>query len=110
MNIKHLRKQKKLTQGALCEVIGAKITTLSNWEVGISSPELDKIIKLSNYFGISLDDLILIPYEKWNQSLREFSTHKTVCALCQEKDRTIQVLESLNEMLKDRLKELQKSA
>lgn len=103
VNIKHLRKQKKLTQGALCEVIGSKPTTLSNWETGFSTPELDKIVQLSKYFGISLDNLILMPHEKWNQSKSEILVHNPVCALCQEKDRTISVLEEINSLLKERI-------
>ena len=32
--------------------------TISKWELGETTPEMDKLIKLSNIFDISVDELI----------------------------------------------------
>lgn len=57
-NLKYYRLRKGITQRELATEIGTNNTTLSNWEKGISKPDIDTIIKLSNYFGISIDELI----------------------------------------------------
>jgi transcriptional regulator with XRE-family HTH domain len=57
--IKQYRKEKGLTQKELADIIGVKHTALSNWETNIAKPDIDTIIKLSNYFGISIDNLVL---------------------------------------------------
>lgn len=63
-NLKYYRKYKGVTQKELADAIGTNNTTLSNWEKGISKPDIDTIIKLSNYFGISIDDLVFFKNEK----------------------------------------------
>lgn len=63
-NLKDYRKNKGITQRDLADIIGTNNTTLSNWEKGISKPDIDTIIKISNYFGISIDDLIFSAEEK----------------------------------------------
>ena len=74
-NIKHLRKSKKLTQGDLSDFIGAKTTSLSNWEVGSALPELEKLIAISNYFGISVENMLLVPFEEWDTTNNHASSH-----------------------------------
>lgn len=62
-NLKYYRVSKGKTQRELATDIGATNTTLSNWEKGISKPDLETIIKLSNYFGISIDELIFSKHQ-----------------------------------------------
>jgi transcriptional regulator with XRE-family HTH domain len=66
LNIKHLRKVKGINQRALGDVIGANLTAISNWEVGISAPDIEHLIRLSNYFGISMDNMVKTNYKDWN--------------------------------------------
>lgn len=63
-NLKYYRKYKGVTQKELADAIGTNNTTLSNWEKDISKPDIDTIVKLSNYFGISIDDLVFFKNEK----------------------------------------------
>lgn len=56
-NILNLRKKEKLSQEQLAEKIGVTRQTISNWELGESSPDLKQAKELSKIFGVSLDDL-----------------------------------------------------
>ncbi len=58
MRIKELRDEKKLTQRQLAKEIGVSNVTVMQWENGIITPKLDKLIKLSDYFGVSIDYLV----------------------------------------------------
>lgn len=42
----------------LCDAIGVKYTTLTDWINGNTYPRIDKIELMANYFGISKSDLI----------------------------------------------------
>lgn len=54
-----LRTQKNLSQGDLADALEVSRQSISKWETGASVPELDKLVKLSQLFGVTLDELIL---------------------------------------------------
>ena len=56
--IKGLRKRNGLTQSKLAEIIHVSDKTISKWELGLSIPESDILVKLSEYFNVSVEDLI----------------------------------------------------
>lgn len=56
--IKGLRKKNGLTQSKLAEIIHVSDKTISKWELGLSVPESDILVKLSEYFNVSVEDLI----------------------------------------------------
>ncbi len=56
--IYELRKEKNLSQGELAEMLEVSRQSISKWETDSSVPELDKLLKMSTIFGISLDSLI----------------------------------------------------
>lgn len=53
-----LRKQKGWSQEELGEKINVSRQTISKYESGLSTPEMEKIIELSKVFGISIDKLV----------------------------------------------------
>lgn len=53
-----LRTTNKMSQGDLAEKLNVSRQSISKWETNGSVPELDKLIQLSDLFGISLDDLV----------------------------------------------------
>ncbi len=53
-----LRKQKGLSQEQLGAELGVTRQTVSKWELGETTPEMDKLIQLSDLFQISLDSLV----------------------------------------------------
>lgn len=53
-----LRKEKGYSQEILADKLNVSRQTISKWESGITTPELEKIILLSEIFNISIDELI----------------------------------------------------
>lgn len=53
-----LRKKESLSQEELAEKVGVSRQTISKWEMGQSSPEMEKLVNLSKIFDISLDELV----------------------------------------------------
>lgn len=56
--LQELRKQKKLTQEELAEALYVSRTAISKWESGRGYPSIDSLKAISNYFSISLDELL----------------------------------------------------
>ena len=57
-NLKQLRNEKQLSQGALAEILDVSRQAVSKWEQGIGYPEVEKLLLLSNKLHISLDSLM----------------------------------------------------
>ena len=57
-NIKKIRVIKGLSQQAFAELFSLKRATLGAYEEGRSEPKIDTIIKVANYFSISIDDFL----------------------------------------------------
>lgn len=53
-----LRKSKNFSQEELGEKLNVARQTVSKWELGETTPEMDKLIKISEIFEISLDELV----------------------------------------------------
>ena len=58
-NIKYLRTINGKTQEEVGEICNKTNTAVSNWEKGIREPDAVDLSALSNYFNISIDDLML---------------------------------------------------
>ena len=58
-NISRLRAEKRLSQGDLAEVLEVSRQSVSKWETDSSVPDLDKLIKLSQVFDVTLDELVM---------------------------------------------------
>lgn len=54
-----LRKKRGISQEELAGEVGVSRQTISKWETGESTPDMEKMITLSTYFGITLDELVL---------------------------------------------------
>ena len=54
-----LRTERNLSQGDLAEMLEVSRQSISKWETNGSVPDLDKIIKLSSIFDVTLDELVL---------------------------------------------------
>lgn len=53
--LKELRLKKGLTQTELGEKVGVKQNTFTNWENGKREPNFENLIKLADFFEVSLD-------------------------------------------------------
>ncbi|MBQ9610357.1 MAG: helix-turn-helix transcriptional regulator [Lachnospiraceae bacterium] len=53
-----LRKQKGFSQEELAHRLNVSRQTVSKWEVGESTPDMEKLVAISDLFEVSLDELI----------------------------------------------------
>ena len=58
MKLVEYRQTNKLSQEDLAAKLGVSRQSVSKWEQGISFPETDKLIELSNMMGVSIDSLL----------------------------------------------------
>ena len=56
--LKSLRKIEGLTQRELAEKVGLKQNSYSDWENGKLEPNIEMLVKLADYFGVSIDYLM----------------------------------------------------
>jgi transcriptional regulator with XRE-family HTH domain len=59
-NLTRLRKSKNRTQDDVAFAIGLKRSTYSGYENEISVPTIEVIMKLADYFEISIDNLVRV--------------------------------------------------
>ena len=83
--LQELRKQKGLTQEELAEFLYVSRTAVSKWESGRGYPNIDSLKAISEFFAISLDELlsgdaILTIAEKENKQ-KEMHTRSLVFGL-----------------------------
>lgn len=71
-NIKKYRKTLDLKQRELAEMLNVASATVSSWEQGISTPDLDTIFDLCNIFNLSVEELATVPQpEEGNENYPE---------------------------------------
>lgn len=56
--IYELRTRQNMSQGKLSEILDVSRQSVSKWENNVAVPDLDKIIKLSEVFGVTVDELV----------------------------------------------------
>lgn len=56
--IKLLRRKRKLTQSQLANELNVTAQAVSKWEKGLSYPDIETIIKISEFFGVTTDYLL----------------------------------------------------
>jgi len=52
-----LRRERGLSQEELGFELGVTRQTVSKWELGQTTPEMEKLVELSRFFGVSMDEL-----------------------------------------------------
>ncbi|WP_428985369.1 helix-turn-helix domain-containing protein [Sphingobacterium oryzagri] len=57
-NIKHLRSRKGLSQKSLADALGITRARYSKYEYGLAEPPIELLLRMSAYFGVSVDDLL----------------------------------------------------
>ncbi len=56
--LKNLRKERKMTQQNLAKVFHISQTSVSKYETGEAFPDLETVVKMADFFGVSLDEFI----------------------------------------------------
>lgn len=72
-NIFKYRSRNNLSQGDLANALDVSRQSVSKWENNSAVPELDKLIKMSRLFGVSLDELVYSTPPKHNQTSTDIS-------------------------------------
>ncbi len=57
LKIKELREEMQMTQKQLAEKISNMQRNVSNWEQGVSEPDLRTVVAIADVFGVTLDEL-----------------------------------------------------
>lgn len=56
--INDLRKKSGLSQKEFADLFNVHQTAVSQWETGKTTPDKETLIKIANYFGVSIDYLL----------------------------------------------------
>ncbi len=59
--IKTLREKRNITQAELAKRLGVTRSGVNAWEMGISVPSTQYVIKLAEFFAVSTDYLLDVP-------------------------------------------------
>ena len=57
-NYVRLRDGKGVTDYEVAKNTGVSTSTLTCWKQGLYVPKIEKLLKLADYFGVTLDDLV----------------------------------------------------
>ncbi|EPL3054982.1 TPA: helix-turn-helix domain-containing protein [Escherichia coli] len=55
--LKTYRMNKKISQKKIGELVDRDIQTIRSWEDGKSEPKASELVKLSDFYGVSLDEM-----------------------------------------------------
>lgn len=64
--LSELRKHYKITQNELADKIGVTRQAVSKWETGVTIPDIEILLQLSDIFGISINDILKADSTKIN--------------------------------------------
>ena len=70
-NIAILRKQNKMSQSELANILFVTPQAISRWERGETEPDIDTIKKLAEVFKVSIEEIVYGPTSKYSKRLRK---------------------------------------
>ena len=100
MDLKKLRKKMRVTQSQVAKAIGIPQTTYSSYEQHICDPSIDTLIKLADFFCISLDELVGRPTSVLNLNLLDEKRKTLVLEMANASDSAINRLEAFYQGVK----------
>lgn len=84
-NVKYLRSKNSISQQELADALRVGRTSLGDYERGRTEPDISTLIKLSDYFSISIDDLLRKDLQKEDYEIIR-NKHMRVLAITVDKD------------------------
>ena len=69
--MKKYRNEAGLSQDALAEKIYVSRQTISNWETGKSYPDINSLLRMSEVFGVSVDNLLKGDVEEIREMIKK---------------------------------------
>lgn len=82
-NIRKFRKERRLTQEQLAEVLGVTTGAVHKWESGMSIPDIGLIMEMADFFNTSVD--VLLGYKMKDNTIK--STIERMEEMCRNSDR-----------------------
>jgi transcriptional regulator with XRE-family HTH domain len=77
--LKEARKNAKLTQGSVSSLTGFSNTTISNWETGVSRPDVDSLALLCRVYRVNPNELL-----EWDNEPQGYYLDPETAAIAQE--------------------------
>ena len=68
VKIREKRKAERMTTIQLGEILGVTASTITNWEKGTRCPDLKTLVRLTQIFGCSADELLGIERKSRTES------------------------------------------
>ena len=59
-NLRHLREERGFTVSDVCDELGITERAWYKWQQGVSMPNLDNLVILSNMFQVPMDGIIVL--------------------------------------------------
>ena len=56
--VRELRVAAGMTQKALADQLGVTVPTVSKWELGQRTPELERVFRMTLIFGVAVEDIV----------------------------------------------------
>ena len=56
--VKELRTTAGMTQKALADQLGVTVPTVSTWELGQRTPELERVFRMTLIFGVPIEEIV----------------------------------------------------
>ena len=56
--VKELRTAAGMTQKALADQLGVTVPTVSKWELGQRTPELERVFRMTLIFGVPIEETV----------------------------------------------------
>ena len=56
--VKELRTAAGMTQKALADQLGVTVPTVSKWELGQLTPELERVFRMTQIFGVPIEEIV----------------------------------------------------
>lgn len=56
--VKELRTAAGMTQKALADQLGVTVSTVSKWEMGQRTPELERVFRMTLIFGVPIEEIV----------------------------------------------------
>lgn len=72
--LKELRESKNLYQKELASELDVTMQTISGWEINRTTPDYDMLVKIANFFNVSVD--FLLGNEKKAKKIEDKETEK----------------------------------
>lgn len=91
MNLLNLRKQHNKTQKELAEYLNTKHQTYGAYEKGINEPNINTLIKLADYYNVSIDYLV---GRQWHNDIGYLTPQQVEC---------VNMIKQLNEINQTKL-------